>query len=69
LSVISEGIQLEIEDKLLGPYYALPGKKARYYQEIAINRAVQAVLEGKRRILLTLATGTTPKTRHLNKYH
>lgn len=54
----SEGIQSEIEAKLLGPYYALPGKKARYYQEIAINRAVQAVLEGKRRILLTLATGT-----------
>ena len=54
----SEGIRSEIEAKLLGPYYALAGKKARYYQEIAINRAVQAVLKGKRRILLTLATGT-----------
>lgn len=30
----------------------------RYYQEIAINRAVQAVLQGKPRVLLTLATGT-----------
>jgi type I restriction enzyme R subunit len=54
----SEGIRAETEAKLLGPYYALAGKKARYYQEIAINRAVQAVLKGKRRILLTLATGT-----------
>jgi type I restriction enzyme, R subunit len=36
----------------------LSGKTPRYYQEIAINRAVQAVLQGKRRALLTLATGT-----------
>lgn len=34
------------------------GKSPRYYQEIAINRAVQAVLQEKRRVLLTLATGT-----------
>ncbi|MEA3487762.1 MAG: DEAD/DEAH box helicase family protein, partial [Euryarchaeota archaeon] len=54
----TEGIRSEIEAKLLSPYYAIAGKKARYYQEIAINRAVPAVLEGKRRILLTLATGT-----------
>ena len=54
----SEGITLDIEDKLLTPYYTLPGKQARYYQEITINRAVQAVLKGKPRILLTLATGT-----------
>ena len=30
----------------------------RYYQEIAINRVVQAILTGKQRILLTMATGT-----------
>jgi type I restriction enzyme R subunit len=29
-----------------------------YYQEIAINRTVQSILQGKRRILLTMATGT-----------
>ena len=34
------------------------GKAPRYYQEIAINRAVQAILQGKRRVLLTMATGT-----------
>ncbi|MGB2728265.1 MAG: DEAD/DEAH box helicase family protein [Halobacteriota archaeon] len=54
----NEGITSDVEDKLLTPYYALPGKQARYYQEIAINRSVQAVLKGKRKILLTLATGT-----------
>jgi type I restriction enzyme, R subunit len=30
----------------------------RYYQQIAINRTVQAILQGKRRVLLTMATGT-----------
>jgi|Deesub1362A_J573_1020465.scaffolds.fasta_scaffold02610_4 type I restriction enzyme R subunit len=54
----SEGIASDIEDKLLLSYFNLPGKQPRYYQEIAINRAVKAVLQGKRRILLTLATGT-----------
>jgi type I restriction enzyme, R subunit len=31
---------------------------ARYYQEIAVNRALDAIAEGRNRILLTLATGT-----------
>jgi len=30
----------------------------RYYQEIAINSAITSIMHGKRRILLTLATGT-----------
>lgn len=55
----SEGIETKnIADRLLTPSYHLSGKSPRYYQEIAINRAVQAVLQGKPRILLTLATGT-----------
>jgi len=33
-------------------------KEARYYQAIAINAAVQAALEGRKRLLLTMATGT-----------
>lgn len=33
-------------------------KSARYYQEIAVNRVMDAVAEEKTRILLTLATGT-----------
>ena len=54
-----EGIETQdVSDRLLAPSYHLSGKSPRYYQEIAINRAVQAVLQGKPRILLTLATGT-----------
>ncbi len=45
-------------NKLLTPANAAIGKGQRYYQEIAINRAVQAILQGKKRILLTMATGT-----------
>jgi type I restriction enzyme, R subunit len=54
----AENITDDIADRLLEPYYHLSGKSPRYYQEIAINRAVQAILQGKRRALLTLATGT-----------
>ncbi len=45
-------------NKLLTPANSAIGKGQRYYQEIAINRVVQAVLQGKKRILLTMATGT-----------
>lgn len=34
------------------------GKTPRYYQQVAINKAVNAVLAGRKRILLTMATGT-----------
>jgi type I restriction enzyme R subunit len=34
------------------------GKAPRYYQEIAINRTVSAILGGRKRVLLTMATGT-----------
>lgn len=47
-----------IAQRLLTPLNNLPGKSPRYYQEIAINRSVQAILQGKRRVLLTMATGT-----------
>lgn len=53
-----EGISDEIAARLLTPYYHQPGRTPRYYQDIAINRAVQAILQEKRRVLLTLATGT-----------
>ena len=48
----------EAASRLLTPANAAIGKGQRYYQEIAINRVVQAVLQGKKRILLTMATGT-----------
>lgn len=44
--------------RLLTPYNHTLGKQERYYQQIAINRAVEAILTGKRRNLITMATGT-----------
>ncbi len=55
-------IKSEVEEILLKPFHNIPGKEVRYYQSIAINRAVQSILEGKSRILLTLATGTGKTT-------
>ena len=53
-----ENISTATAQLLLTPYYHLSGKSPRYYQEIAINRTVQAILQGKHRVLLTMATGT-----------
>jgi type I restriction enzyme R subunit len=44
--------------QLLTPYQTVPDKTARYFQEIAINRAFAAILQRQKRCLLTLATGT-----------
>ena len=55
---VAENIPDDIAERLLTPYHHLPGKAPRYYQDISINRAVQAILQGKPRVLLTLATGT-----------
>jgi len=44
--------------QLLTPINFTLKQGERYYQEIAINRAVEAIVTGKRRILLTMATGT-----------
>ena len=56
----SEGIEDgTAADQLLAPYYSIVDKTPRYYQEIAINRTVEGILKGgRRRFLLTLATGT-----------
>lgn len=55
----AEGLKDDkVAERLLTPSNHLSGKSPRYYQEIAINRAVQAILQGKRRVLLTMATGT-----------
>jgi len=44
--------------QVLAPYYREPGRAPRYYQDISIHRATEAILKGKHRVLLTLATGT-----------
>ena len=47
------------EKALIEPYYYVPNYKTpRYYQRIAINRTIDAVVNGKDRILLVCATGT-----------
>lgn len=57
-----EPVKPEIQETYLKPFVATPGKEIRYYQQIAINRAVKTILEGKNRALLTLATGTGKTT-------
>lgn len=49
-------------ETLLTPYNLTTGKIPRYYQDIAIERALAAFLHGQRRVLLTLATGTGKTT-------
>lgn len=49
-------------EHLLAPYNTVGGKTPRYYQRIAINRTVEAILGQKRRLLLTMATGTGKTT-------
>ncbi|MGO8950674.1 MAG: EcoAI/FtnUII family type I restriction enzme subunit R [Ktedonobacterales bacterium] len=54
----AKGLGEELEDKLLVSNH-ISDTVPRYYQQIAINRAVETILTGhKRRVLLTLATGT-----------
>ncbi len=43
---------------LLEPFNLVSGKTPRYYQVIAINRIIEAILLGQKRILTTMATGT-----------
>ncbi|MCA0311661.1 MAG: DEAD/DEAH box helicase family protein [Proteobacteria bacterium] len=43
---------------LLEPFNLVSGKVPRYFQQIAIQRVIEAILLGQKRILATLATGT-----------
>jgi type I restriction enzyme R subunit len=47
-----------VADGLLTPANLSTGKEPRYYQRIAIDRALAAILGGRKRVLLTMATGT-----------
>lgn len=41
------------------PFYADgSGKEPRYYQRVAINRAIETIAKGQQRVLLVMATGT-----------
>lgn len=57
--VDSNGFTQEQEQILKQDYHYSPnGRAPRYYQQIAINRTVEAVTKNQGRILLTMATGT-----------
>ncbi|WP_243288751.1 EcoAI/FtnUII family type I restriction enzme subunit R [Geothrix terrae] len=45
-------------ERILEPGNHSVGKGERYYQQIAINRTVEAVIKSQSRMLLTMATGT-----------
>ncbi|HEY0969735.1 MAG TPA: DEAD/DEAH box helicase family protein [Gemmatimonadales bacterium] len=52
------GLTEPMAKQLLTPSSSAAGKGERYYQQIAIHRTMEAVLTGRRRMLLTMATGT-----------
>jgi len=39
-------------------YFDGSGRRPRYYQQVAINRTIEAIAKGQNRILLVMATGT-----------
>lgn len=55
-----KGIQTEEVERVATQDYFQDGtgRKPRYYQQIAINRTVEAIAKGQKRILLVMATGT-----------
>lgn len=54
-----KGITDEQETIITQDYYSDGGpKKLRYYQQLAINKATEAIAKGQNRVLLVMATGT-----------
>ena len=58
--VADKGIDGVVENIITEPYYfdTQTKKEPRYYQRIAINRTIEAVAKGQKRLLLVMATGT-----------
>lgn len=55
-----KGITTPAEEKIISQDYYFDGsnRKPRYYQQIAVNKTVEAIAKGQNRILLVMATGT-----------
>jgi type I restriction enzyme R subunit len=55
-----KGIKTQEQEEISSYDYFFDGsgRKPRYYQQIAINRTVEAIAKGQNRILLVMATGT-----------
>jgi type I restriction enzyme R subunit len=55
----SKGFNEEQEKLVKQPFHFKPnGRSLRYYQEIAVNRTIEAIAKGLDRMLLVMATGT-----------
>lgn len=53
------GLEEAADEVVTSPNHAeVGGKEPRYYQQLAINRSVEAVARGQKRLLLVMATGT-----------
>jgi len=55
-----KGIHEKEQEKIISQdyFYDRLGYKLRYYQQTAINRTVESIAKGEKRILLVMATGT-----------
>ncbi len=55
-----KGIETPEAERIVAQDYYFDGtnRKPRYYQQIAVNRTVEAIANGQNRILLVMATGT-----------
>jgi type I restriction enzyme R subunit len=55
-----KGIEKPEAEKVISQnyYFDASGRTPRYYQQIAINRTVEAIAKGQNRIILVMATGT-----------
>jgi type I restriction enzyme, R subunit len=55
-----KGIETPEAEKITSQDYYIDssGRKPRYYQQVAINSAVEAIAKGQNRILMVMATGT-----------
>ena len=55
-----KGIETPDAEKVVAQdyYFDASGRAPRYYQQIAVNRTVEAIAKGQNRILLVMATGT-----------
>lgn len=58
-AILKNAVDQSKGEKILEePYYYAPSLEIRAYQEGAVHAAIEAMTNGKKRILLTLATGT-----------
>jgi len=55
-----KGIEAPEKEKIVAQdyYFDGSGRRPRYYQQVAINRTIEAIAKGQNRILLVMATGT-----------